>query len=96
VLKSRIQRRGSGVKCNRSMAKAPKLIYCPLSETAEGAARRGTRTKTATCPSYPSGTGITLTAAVTRAHASGAQIAGSVPTPGAPNQYYRKELSAKK
>ena len=40
---------------------------------------------------HSSGTGITLTAALTQPHASGAQIAGSVPpTPGAPNQYYRK------
>jgi hypothetical protein len=36
-----------------------------------------------------SGTGITLTAALTRAHASGAQVASDVPTPGAPNKYYR-------
>ena len=36
-----------------------------------------------------SGTGITLTAALTQAHASGAQVASNVPTPGAPNQYYR-------
>jgi hypothetical protein len=36
-----------------------------------------------------SGTGITLTAALTKAHAVGAQIATHVPTPGAPNQYYR-------
>jgi hypothetical protein len=37
-----------------------------------------------------SGTGITLTSALTRAHAIGAQIADNVPTPGAPNRYYRK------
>ena len=37
-----------------------------------------------------SGTGITLTAALTQAHASGAQVASNVPTPGAPNQYYRR------
>jgi hypothetical protein len=37
-----------------------------------------------------SGTGITLTAALAKGHDSGAQIAGGVPTPGAPNQYYRK------
>jgi hypothetical protein len=36
-----------------------------------------------------SGTGITLTAALTRAHDHGAPVAGSVPTPGAPNQYQR-------
>jgi sRNA-binding protein len=37
-----------------------------------------------------SGTGITLTTALTCAHASGATAAGSPPpTPGAPNQYYR-------
>jgi hypothetical protein len=36
------------------------------------------------------GTGITLTAALTRAHASGAQVASDVPTPGAPNKYYRR------
>ncbi len=37
-----------------------------------------------------SGTGITLKAALSRAHDRGAQVAGSVPTPGAPNQYYRR------
>jgi hypothetical protein len=37
-----------------------------------------------------SGTGITLTAALTLAHASGAQVSSNVPTPGAPNQYYRR------
>jgi hypothetical protein len=37
-----------------------------------------------------SGTGITLTGALTRAHDSGAQVSGNVPTPGAPNQYYRR------
>ena len=36
-----------------------------------------------------SGSGITLTAALTRAHAGGAQVASDVPTPGAPNRYYR-------
>jgi hypothetical protein len=35
------------------------------------------------------GTGITLTAALTRAHETGAQVATDVPTPGAPNKYYR-------
>lgn len=34
-----------------------------------------------------SGTGITLTAALTKPHAGGAQVATSVPTPGAPNRY---------
>jgi len=37
-----------------------------------------------------SGSGITLTAALTRAHASGAQVASNLPTPGAPNNYYRR------
>ena len=37
-----------------------------------------------------SGTGITLTTALARAHASGAQVADDIPTPGAPNRYYRK------
>jgi hypothetical protein len=36
------------------------------------------------------GTGITLAAPLARAHAAGAQVASGVPTPGAPNQYYRK------
>ncbi len=36
------------------------------------------------------GTGITLTSGLARAHDSGAQVASNVPTPGAPNQYYRK------
>jgi hypothetical protein len=34
-----------------------------------------------------SGTGITLTAALTRAHANLAQVAGNAATPGAPNHY---------
>ena len=38
-----------------------------------------------------SGTGITLTSALTRAHPSGAQVTDNVPTPGAPNQYSRKQ-----
>jgi len=33
-----------------------------------------------------SGSGVTLTAPLTRAHASGAQVAANLPTPGAPNQ----------
>jgi hypothetical protein len=37
-----------------------------------------------------SGSGITLTAALSKAHASGAQIASDVPTPGAPNKYFRR------
>jgi hypothetical protein len=37
-----------------------------------------------------SGGGITVTAALTKAHESGAQVAGHLPTPGAPNQYSRK------
>ncbi len=37
-----------------------------------------------------SGTGITFTSALTRAHAIGAQVTNNVPTPGAPNRYYRK------
>ena len=38
-----------------------------------------------------SGTGITLTTALTRAHAIGAPVADNVPTPGAPNRYYRRK-----
>ncbi len=37
-----------------------------------------------------SGSGLTLTAALTKAHSTGAQIASNAPTPGAPNQYYRR------
>jgi hypothetical protein len=37
-----------------------------------------------------SGSGITLSTALTRAHEAGAQVAASVPTPGAPNQYSRR------
>jgi non-reducing end alpha-L-arabinofuranosidase len=40
--------------------------------------------------SQVSGTGITLTAALTHEHASAAQVSGSTATPGAPNHYYRK------
>jgi hypothetical protein len=37
------------------------------------------------------GSGITLTGALTRAHATGVQVISGAPTPGAPNQYYRRE-----
>ena len=37
-----------------------------------------------------SGSGILLATALTKAHDRGAQVAGSVPTPGAPNQYVRR------
>jgi hypothetical protein len=34
--------------------------------------------------------GLSLTDLLTQGHAGGAQVAAGVPTPGAPNQYYRK------
>ena len=34
-----------------------------------------------------SGTGLTFTSALTRAHETGAQVAGNAPTPGSPNRY---------
>jgi hypothetical protein len=34
-----------------------------------------------------SGSGISLTSALTKAHSRGAQVASHVPTPGAPNLY---------
>jgi hypothetical protein len=37
-----------------------------------------------------SGSGITLTTALAKAHASGAQVGSSGPTPGAPNQFARR------
>ena len=37
-----------------------------------------------------SGTGITLTTALTKAHVAGARVATAIPTPGAPNRYYRR------
>jgi non-reducing end alpha-L-arabinofuranosidase len=43
-----------------------------------------------TIDSWRFGTGITLASAMTKAHGSGAQVAGGVPTPGAPNQYSRR------
>jgi hypothetical protein len=36
-----------------------------------------------------SGTGIALTAPLTRAHSSAAPVTGDLPSPGAPNQYFR-------
>jgi hypothetical protein len=38
-----------------------------------------------------SGTGIALTTALTKAHTGGTQVARSLPTPGAPNQYFRSK-----
>ena len=40
---------------------------------------------------HVSGTGITVTAALTRAHDRGTPVAGNLPTPGAPNQYVRHQ-----
>ena len=37
-----------------------------------------------------SGSGISLTASLARTHNSGAQVSDNVPTPGAPNQYHRR------
>ncbi len=37
-----------------------------------------------------SGSGISLTTSLTRTHNSGAQVSDNVPTPGAPNQYHRR------
>jgi hypothetical protein len=37
-----------------------------------------------------SGSGITLTSALTRTHVSGSQVSDNLPTPGAPNRYYRE------
>jgi hypothetical protein len=37
-----------------------------------------------------SGSGITLTTALTRTHASGTQVSSDLPTPGAPNKYSRR------
>ena len=37
-----------------------------------------------------SGSGITLNAPLTKAHENGAQVASYLPTPGAPNQYFKK------
>jgi hypothetical protein len=37
-----------------------------------------------------SGSGITLTSALTRGHDGGVQVTDFLPTPGAPNQYYRR------
>jgi len=38
-----------------------------------------------------SGSGITFTTALAKAHAAGAQVGDSGPTPGAPNQYARRQ-----
>ncbi len=62
-----------------------------------GGGRGGNATITTTAPlrfahaagDQVSGSGITLAGALTRAHPDGARVAGSVPTPGAPNQYSR-------
>jgi hypothetical protein len=43
-----------------------------------------------TAGSQVSGSGITLAEPLTMAHENGTQIASSLPTPGEPNQYFRK------
>ena len=59
---------------------------------------RGTVTLTVAAPlarahaagAQISGSGISLTTPLTRTHTSGAQVSDNVPTPGAPNQYHRR------
>jgi hypothetical protein len=66
--------------------------------TAVGGRGGGASTITVTAPlthahavgAQVSGSGITLTAALTQTHATGAQIVSDVPTPGAPNKYFRR------
>jgi len=66
--------------------------------SAAGGGRGGAARITVTAPltsahavgAQVSGTGITLTTGLSQAHASGAPVVGSVPTPGAANQYSRK------
>ena len=63
-----------------------------------GGGRGGNATISVTAPlkaGYPagvqvSGSGITFSTALTKAHASGAQVASDPPTPGAPNKYYQR------
>ncbi|MEP6963481.1 MAG: hypothetical protein ABI995_15480, partial [Acidobacteriota bacterium] len=38
-----------------------------------------------------SGTGITIVGGLTKAHDSGAQVASGLPTPGAPNQFRKRD-----
>jgi hypothetical protein len=47
-------------------------------------------TKAHTVGAQVSGSGITLTAPLTMVHDNGTQVASNVPTPGEPNQYFRK------
>jgi hypothetical protein len=49
----------------------------------------GPLTKAHAAGAQVSGSGITLAGALAKAHAAGAQVVSGVPTPGAPNQYYR-------
>ena len=65
--------------------------------TAGGGRGGGASTVTLTAPltrahtagAQVSGSGITLAAALTQAHAGGSQVVSDVPTPGAPNRYFR-------
>jgi hypothetical protein len=68
-----------------------------VAEIGRGGRGSGTATITVAAPlafahaagAQISGTGITLTSALTKAHTGGAQVTDNVPTPGAPNKYFR-------
>ena len=68
------------------------LLFVALEQATGWPAGRGAGTITLAHASgvQVSGSGITFTAALTKAHAAGALVGNSGPTPGAPNQYSRR------
>ncbi len=72
-----------------------------ISATTFGGRGGGTPTITVTAPlksahatgATVSGSGITFTAALTKPHAAGAPISSDLPTPGAPNKYFKSQAT---
>lgn len=81
---------GAGANAENAIVKATDLI--PVW-------RSGSDSITVTAPlthaheagAQVAGSGITLTTALTKPHLKGAQVYDEVPTPGAPNNYFRTD-----
>ena len=81
-----------------SGANAETAVIASLGGGGRGGGAPTTATITVTAPlkfahavgAQVSGTGITLTTALTKPHTVGTRVTTAVATPGAPNRYYRK------
>jgi hypothetical protein len=88
---------GQTIAIDRGAARESAVVAATTGGGRGGPGRGGSPSITLTAPLknahaaevQVAGSGLTLAAALTKSHESGAPIAGDVPTPGAPNRYAR-------